>query len=160
MVIRSFSGLKFLAFRLHLERYSISLHIQSKCGKVQTRKAPDTDTFHAVVSMAKRFGTKEKWIGVMFFQKQTVNSGKALTFLWCCIYWNEILFHSRKEILLCTLRSYSKLLLMKIRSQPKTSSTNVWQKNRIMLRLYQLTSIVNWSGEDHLACNSKMIHCR
>ena len=28
--------------------FLISLRIQSKCGKMRTRKAPNTDTFHAV----------------------------------------------------------------------------------------------------------------
>ena len=46
--IRSFSGLYFHAFRLDRERYSISLHIQSKCGKIRNRKTPNADNFHAV----------------------------------------------------------------------------------------------------------------
>ena len=28
--------------------YSVSLRIHSACGKIQTRKTPNTDTFHAV----------------------------------------------------------------------------------------------------------------
>ena len=31
------------------KRYSVSLRIQSKCGKIQNRKTPNTDTFHAVL---------------------------------------------------------------------------------------------------------------
>ena len=46
--IRSFSGPYFSAFRLNIERYRIFLRIQYKCGKIQTRKTPNTDTFHAV----------------------------------------------------------------------------------------------------------------
>ena len=46
--IRSFSGPYFPAFGLSTERYSVSLHIQSECGKMPTRKTPKTDTFHAV----------------------------------------------------------------------------------------------------------------
>ena len=45
---RSFSGLYFPAFGLNTERYRVSLRIQSKCGKIRTRKIPETDTFHAV----------------------------------------------------------------------------------------------------------------
>ena len=41
--IWSFSGPYFPAFR------SVSLGIQSKCGKIQTRKTPNTDSFHAVL---------------------------------------------------------------------------------------------------------------
>ena len=38
--IRSFSGPDFPTFGL------VSLRIQSKCGKIRTRKAPNTDTCH------------------------------------------------------------------------------------------------------------------
>ena len=38
---------------LNVERYSVSLHIQSDCGKIWTRKTPNTDTFHvALVSVS------------------------------------------------------------------------------------------------------------
>ena len=47
--IRSFSGPYFPAFGLNTERYGVSLHIQSECGKIRTRKTPITDTFHAVL---------------------------------------------------------------------------------------------------------------
>ena len=30
------------------KKQSVSLHIQSKCGKIRTRKTPNTDTFHVV----------------------------------------------------------------------------------------------------------------
>ena len=48
--IRSFPGPYFPAFGLNTERYSVrvSLCIQSECGKLQTRKTPNTDSFHAV----------------------------------------------------------------------------------------------------------------
>ena len=36
--IRSFSGPYFPAFGLNTERYSLSLHIQSECGKIRTTK--------------------------------------------------------------------------------------------------------------------------
>ena len=48
VLIWSFSGPYFLAFGLNAERYSLSLRIQSKCGKMRTRKAPNTRTFHAM----------------------------------------------------------------------------------------------------------------
>ena len=38
----------FTAFGLNTERYGVSLHIQSECGKIRTRKIPNTDAFHAV----------------------------------------------------------------------------------------------------------------
>ena len=45
--IRSFSSPHFPPFGLDTERYGVSLHIQSQCGKVRTRKTPNTATFHA-----------------------------------------------------------------------------------------------------------------
>ena len=45
--IRSFSGPYFPAFGLNTERYGVSLHIQSECGKIRPKKTPNTDTFHA-----------------------------------------------------------------------------------------------------------------
>ena len=47
--IRSYSGPHFPTFGLNTERYSVSLRIQSECGKMRTRITPHTDTFHAVV---------------------------------------------------------------------------------------------------------------
>ena len=46
--IRSFSGPYFPAFGLNTERYGVSLRIQSECGKIRTKKTPNTDTFHAM----------------------------------------------------------------------------------------------------------------
>ena len=46
--IRSFSGPHFPTFGLNTERSCVSLRIESKCGKIQTRRTPNTDTFHAV----------------------------------------------------------------------------------------------------------------
>ena len=46
--IRSFSGLYFPVFGLNMKSYSVSLRIQSKLGKLRTRKTLNTDTFHAV----------------------------------------------------------------------------------------------------------------
>ena len=46
--IRSYSGPHFAAFGLNTERYSVSLHIQSKYWKIHTRITPNPDTFHAL----------------------------------------------------------------------------------------------------------------
>ena len=51
--VRSFSGQYFSTFGLNTERYSVSLHIQSKYLKIRTRKAPNTDTFQAVSFFAE-----------------------------------------------------------------------------------------------------------
>ena len=47
--IRSFSGPYFPAFGQNTERLIVSLCIQSKCGKIRTRKTQHTATFHAVL---------------------------------------------------------------------------------------------------------------
>ena len=46
VLIRSYSGPHFPAFGLNTETYEVSLCIQSKWGKMQTRITPNTDTFH------------------------------------------------------------------------------------------------------------------
>ena len=38
----------FPAFGPNTERYEVCLRYQSDCGKIRTRKTPNTDTFHAV----------------------------------------------------------------------------------------------------------------
>ena len=47
--IRSYSGPYFPVFGVNTERYSVSLLIQSECGKTQTRVTPITHTFYAVL---------------------------------------------------------------------------------------------------------------
>ena len=46
--IRSYSGPYFPAFGLSMERYGVSLHTHSECGKMQSKITSNTDTFHAV----------------------------------------------------------------------------------------------------------------
>ena len=46
--IRSFSGPYFPAFGLNMERYGLSIRIQSKCGKIRATKTPNKDNFYAV----------------------------------------------------------------------------------------------------------------
>ena len=43
--IRSFSSPYFPAFGLNMKRYSVSLRIQSECGKIRTRKTPKYGLF-------------------------------------------------------------------------------------------------------------------
>ena len=69
--IRNFSGPYFLAFGLNKNRYSVSLRIKSDRRKIQARKTPYTDTFHAVKKhcfflvfwklMVKGFEVNEGW---------------------------------------------------------------------------------------------------
>ena len=46
--IWNFSGPFFLAFGLNTERYEVSPRIQSECGKIWIRKAPNTNAFYVV----------------------------------------------------------------------------------------------------------------
>ena len=48
--IWSYSGPHFPEFALNMQRYSLSLRIQSECGKMRTIITPNTDPFYAVVS--------------------------------------------------------------------------------------------------------------
>ena len=43
-----FSSPYFPTFGMNTERYSVSLRIQSKCGKIRTGKTPNTDFYYAV----------------------------------------------------------------------------------------------------------------
>ena len=47
---RVFSGPYFSVFRLNMEVYGVTVHIQSECRKIWTRKTPSLDIFHAVDS--------------------------------------------------------------------------------------------------------------
>ena len=51
--IRTFCGLYFPAFRLTTKIYSSNLCIQSRCGKIRTRKTKNMDTFYAVFIRCK-----------------------------------------------------------------------------------------------------------
>ena len=55
--IRSYSGPYFPAFGLNTERYSVSLRIQSKYGKIWTRITPNTDSFQAVYRFGYLYNT-------------------------------------------------------------------------------------------------------
>ena len=46
--IRSYSGPYFHAFGLNMERYGVSLRIQSEYAKIGTRITPNKETFHVV----------------------------------------------------------------------------------------------------------------
>ena len=44
---RRFFGPYFPAFGLNMEIYRVNIRIQSKYGKIRTKKSPNTDTFQA-----------------------------------------------------------------------------------------------------------------
>ena len=47
--IRIYSGPYFPSFGLNMARYFVSFRIPSECGKIRTRRSPNTDTFYAVL---------------------------------------------------------------------------------------------------------------
>ena len=51
--IQSFSGLYFPVFRPNTEIYSVNLQIQSKCGKMRTRKTLYLDNIYTVFCMTR-----------------------------------------------------------------------------------------------------------
>ena len=53
--IRSYSGPQFPAFGLNTERYSVSLLVQSKCGKIRIRINSNTETFYALLVTIPQF---------------------------------------------------------------------------------------------------------
>ena len=46
------------AFGLNKERYGVFIRIQSEYGKTRTRKTPNTDIFHAVLSISLEYQWK------------------------------------------------------------------------------------------------------
>ena len=55
-----YSEIYFIYTDIHCVKRSISLRIQSECGKVRTRITPNTDTFYAVIvkHLCRSFFTK------------------------------------------------------------------------------------------------------
>ena len=51
--IWSYSFQHFPVFRLNTERYGVSLRIQSEFGKMRTRITPNTDIFHAELTLLR-----------------------------------------------------------------------------------------------------------
>ena len=69
VLIQNFSGLYFSAFGLNKERYGVSLRIHPECGKIRTRKTPNTNTFH-VVNIMEGIRTDLNIYDEAFLQKQ------------------------------------------------------------------------------------------
>ena len=56
-----YSGPHFSAFGLNMERYEVSLCIQSECGKMHTRITPNADTFYTVYNSHKEHKSSYKF---------------------------------------------------------------------------------------------------
>ena len=70
--IQSFSGPYFLEFELNRERCGLSLGIHYECGKIRSRKSPNTDTFHIVIKKKDAIGNGQ------LFQRQNKQLCRAL----------------------------------------------------------------------------------
>ena len=91
--IQSYSGPHFSVFGLHMERYAVSVRIQSLCGKMRTRITPNTGNFHAVTicnistiffllstkdKAQKTLNTAESYLQ-MFKEKTLLNSQEKMS---------------------------------------------------------------------------------
>ena len=65
--IRSFTGSYFPAFELNEDKYSVSLHIQFECGKIRTRKTPNTNTFHVMGFIAQNAPAQSRFFYQYYF---------------------------------------------------------------------------------------------
>ena len=70
----SFFGPYFPPFGLNTERYSVSLCIQSECGKIRTRKTSNMDTSHAVMNIIKKEDEGKKDLYRRKFIKDTIKA--------------------------------------------------------------------------------------
>ena len=61
-----FSGPHFPAFGLNTERYSVSLHIQSECGKIRTRKNSVFGHFSRSDIQGKVSSNHSQWLYIVF----------------------------------------------------------------------------------------------
>ena len=61
--------------RIIFGKYSVSLRIQSKFRKIQTRKTPNTDTFHALSNV--NFSFDESILLAFFFWEHSVEKLKS-----------------------------------------------------------------------------------
>ena len=73
--ILSYSGPCFPAFGLSTERYSVSVRIQSECGRIRTRITPNTGTFYE--GLVKMFTKLSYGVHKKLLYGKT--SGKLLT---------------------------------------------------------------------------------
>ena len=69
VLIRNYSAPYFSAFRLNTEGYSVSLRIQSECGKIRTRITLNTNTFYLVT------------VTIRFYKHETLTQ-KYMTITW------------------------------------------------------------------------------
>ena len=141
--IRSSSGPYFLALRLITERYSVSLRIQSKYGKIRTRITPDTETFYAVV---EEILCKLMHAFLLFIQ---IIWSTASIYAWTCFI---VLFNFVLQICIilylngnaCNIQMIPRYILQNKESQQRTEQILEVEPN----------NLVTWSSETNLVSSS------
>ena len=93
--IRSFSGPYFPAFGLNTERYGVSVRIQSECGKIRTRKTPNTDTFYAVILFSNTMMRLSRGGRKLFWFNKRRTRWRPLKLFWSLLltYQNQVIWH-------------------------------------------------------------------
>ena len=104
------------AFSPDVGKSSVSLRIQSKCGKIRTRKSPNTDTFRTV-----------RIIDLLFFYLVSTNSVQKLPPITLHQYFNVKFVKLRNVIFLKIALNYLFLKLGGILSSNKIVS---WRKEK------------------------------
>ena len=100
--IQSFSDPYFPTFGLNTEGYSVSVRIQSECGKIRTKKTPNTDTFHAVLlhkvekkwfkgsSLCEFWTHLNKYIEIIIIKALKIITEKPVKDLWWSIFKKKV----------------------------------------------------------------------
>ena len=88
VLIQSFSGPYFPALGLNTERHSLSLSIQSKRGKIRTRKTRNKDTFQAITTIQLMGNIGIKKIPVYIYDGSKYYEWPSDCSLCCYDYWN------------------------------------------------------------------------
>ena len=66
----------FHKFALNTDRWWVSFSIQSKCGKIRTRKTPNRDAFHAVIVIYSFMCNVKTWPNINHeWVKETIYEG-------------------------------------------------------------------------------------
>ena len=85
--IQNYSGPHFSAFVLNLEKYSVSLRIQSECEKIRTRIIPNIDTFCTVTMRYQNLVSL--YFHHQWWKKAIINESKSIRLI-----FHDILFSS------------------------------------------------------------------
>ena len=127
--IRSFSGPHFPTFGLNTEQSCVFLRIQSTCGKIQTRRTPNTDIFHAV-EIKIFFKTLAKPIGYNPIKVEVCIISEILEKFFCLnfLFLRKYLYYLTFLCLVLTKRSH--ILKTNLQLSAAGLFKYVWSFNR------------------------------